>query len=418
MRIASLTLAMTLFVLSSCGLVDGGAPTSTGDFDIVGEVGSISIQAPENSEAYKLIPISNTNKGPIQISNVLFADNLCGDFSLVNIVDSLGVVVYEPGNILQVVVAGGQNIKLTIRYAPTTGCVYKDYDATLYIYYSDGTATRFISILLKPTIGAPLPAEEEEEEEEEETECAEDPQDFEYLDQTFTGPPMAGEYFLRIDRMASFIYPTGFAGAADLVGTDIDVEPDAFTKPFLKVTVAEDGGLTIAPITPCEAFFMPSNPENANFGGVDTRLTSPRDFTATIDANGVINLPELVVTLRAEDIPESNPNVRDPVTGNFQVSVRSPLTTGDTVEDTILGNIENTGVFEEGIMNLFDEDGNGQPILRGMPLTGGKTMLVGRGQFIDEENNFIGSTQAKQFLITQVAYIYIQIEATFTQRVE
>ncbi|MDO8519401.1 MAG: hypothetical protein Q7T11_04495 [Deltaproteobacteria bacterium] len=415
--IAKILLLPASFLLFSCGLVGSGSSGGEetllpGDMEISSPTNAITFNVTESEAVYKIIPFSNGLTKPVSVADLLFAGNACADFTIYDVADSAGASV-GPYGYRNLTVPAGRSIKITVKYQ-ISSCAITSYETTLWIYYADGDSNLRESAILRPVGGTPPgppptpPIDANCEDEEEPA----------YVDQETTGLPEAGEYFIRVNRMASYIYPTAAPGFNRLVGTDIDVDPDAYTEAYLKATVlgAVEQNFTLGQITSCNQFFLPSSEEDPNFGGALTLLASSADVTGTIGAGGEVQLNGLTIILHAVGIPidSEHANVRD-AAGNFRAAATLNLTTGETTSDTDLSHVAELDGFTDGVMNLIDSpDGMRQ---FGSPLTGGNVTLVGKGTFVmPPDGNFIGNlSTAKPFLIDAPAYLYVQIEATLTK---
>lgn len=427
------------FLTVSCGLVSGGesgngeVSSLAPDTEISAAPNTVAFNVTASEAVYKRIPLANNLKKPITVTSILLADNLCADFTIYDITDSAGNSVGAYGYENLIVPAGG-SVKITVKYQ-ISSCAYKTYQTTLWIYYSDGTKTRRSSIILSPVGGTPPTSGGGTES------CDEDEIDETLFPPiTVAGIPEAGDYFIRVDRMASYIFPRGsndelLAGQHPLlVGTDIGVGTDAYTRAYLQSSIlpAADQNFSFNQITSCNRFILPSPPEDDAFGGAKTELTSTQTVIGKLDVAGNLTIEGLTVILHTQHIPTTAPLVAD-ATGQFRIGVSiQKLTTEQTVPDAFLNGIHekrvnNTAgeeVLGDTMMNVFT-DASGNTGQAGSPLNAeGKITLVGRGTFIaPPTGDFLGAS-TKNLLIdidhngAHASLIYIQIEATLTKKEE
>ncbi len=404
----------TFFMFSmqvGCGMFLGeDNNNSSGAIEVETQTDVIDFStATSTTTPMKSVPIRNSTTSIITITNVYFENNLCGDFSIQNVMNTSGQSILNSSSlVITFEVTAGSVAYVNVRYDASANCVFTNYESQLIVVYSYNGKEEYASIALKPGTATADGGDEEE--------CLEFPSDFNYTDLTVSGIPAPGDYYLRVDRMAAFIYPTSATGNEALLGTD-DVA-EVYVPTFLKVTVNDgSGNITLAQITSCFEFILPSADDHPFMAGADTLLTSTANVNGTIDENGVITLSGLQVTLRAEGIDTTESLVAN-ASGVFQASIDADLITGETIEDEFLGQVLLKN--EASVMNLFDLDGNDLYNMIGEPLANGQAILVSRAQFTNSSNTFIGSEVAQEIMfdVEKPTYGYLHIEVTFTARGE
>ena len=423
-------------LMTACGLISGGASgngkvSNFGpDADISADTSTVTFNVAVSEAVYKRIPLNNNLSGPITIDSVLLANNVCANFTIDDVWDagdhSLGTYGY-----VNLIVPAGKSIKIIVKYQ-ISSCIYTSYQTTLWVYYNDGRKNYRSSIILSPVGGTPPSSEG--------STCDEDEVDESLFPPiTVAGIPEPGEYFIRVDRMASYIFPRGsndelLPGQTSLlVGTDIGVEPNAYTRAYLPSAILPDveQNFSFNQITSCARFILPSPPDDNAFGGAKTEITSTQTVTGILDASGNMTIQGLTIILHTRDIPRGRDLVADPTTRQFRIGVSVPaLTTGQTTPDRFLSGIHtkrarnssDEEVAGDTLMTVFDNNA-GETGQTGSPLhSEGKITLVGRGTFIQPPvGDFIGAS-TKNLLIDidhngeHASLIYVQIEATLTKK--
>lgn len=412
----------------ACGMVEGDPRNSTGTQTIESDFYTQNFDASVAQASVKSVPLTNNTSKPITLQSAAFANNLCGSFSFHNVTDSSGKVLSTEVSSLGVKLAPGASVNLNIQFEPKP-CPQKNYDTklTVWLLNSDSKYEKQ-EFLLHSACTSPSPAmcqtpgATANSSSEENATCGQDPRQLEYEEQYLSSVPAAGEYYFRIDRMASFILPLdpGASGQRNIVGTDVgSVDPAAFKSPFLQASVKEKGVFDFNKITSCDYFAIPSASGDANFQGAEVKLTTKDKIAGVLERNPQrtteINIKGLTVNLRGDDIKKDSLIEKD---GVFQVSVKLDLTTGETEPDIHLGeDLKTTPNFSEQVFNRVDK-GEGKFALKGRPMADGSFTLVGVGEFNNNDKNFIGDDLAKQFIIDKKAMIYVQMDVTLTKRVE
>ena len=414
-----------LCLLASCSSLVGSESTnSIGDFELNPENDIVSFNSSDGSAVYHSISLTNDSSDVFTITNVIFYNNLCADFTLYTITNVDGNILLNGSNKMELAVASGETVYLNVKYVPSS-CTYSGYQTTLYVYYQTGSDTFRTSMILKPS-GEPGGASAS-------FAC----NDIEDQSAGFTNAAVAGgladgTYYLRVDRMRGYLYVPEVSGLVDpdqfAVGTDVGgLDDDAYTPPFLEVVVS-GGSLTLSAITSSADFCLPSPEDNQAFGDAYSNLTS-LGGTGTIDEEENILIEDLRVTLRVEGILSGlSLGIADSA-GIFQVSLITDLSTGQVPEGAPASDLINTGLAEASEQededdNDFlpiDQDADGNYYLYGEELSVfGESTLVGIGAFTNEAGDFIGSTGsagAQGFIIDNEAYIFIQLDVTVMERV-
>ncbi|MBX7147922.1 hypothetical protein K1X76_02455 [bacterium] len=395
----NLFFALSLGILASCSTFGGGSQnSSTGTPSLGEESDVVIIRAPLGGAAYRAIPFTNNTGKEITITNVMFENNVCGDLSFYTITQYGNVIVNNPENI-SATISNGDNAFVNIRYTPLN-CPKElaGYSTKMYVYYTDNNKTYRQSVTIQPT----------QDSGEEYIICTEDPRSFEYEDQNFTGRPPAGEYYLRIDKMVGYIYP-GTSSLAAVVSTSDPNPKVEYIPTYLKLTVDDaNGNFTFHRITKCEDFFVPGDPSILLYE--PAYITTFTDFEGVFDEKGDTQINDFKAKLRANDLDGS---LVATDAGSFQVDLEADLTSTVTEEDTLLGTI--LGSHSISVMNLKDGNRNNKYNLEGDSLKDGHMTFVTRGELINDEN-FLAKDGIVGILFANTPYIYIQLEVTFTKK--
>lgn len=404
---------------SSCGALYGPGNNSTGDFDLSSSADSVDFDSSDGTAVHNSIALENETSDTITITNIIFANNICADFSLYNITDSTGVIVFSGNGEISLEVAAGETVNVNVRYSPSVSCAYSDYETTLYVYYTDGESTFRTSIILRPSAEFPSGL----------TFACNDitDQSENFTVEEVTGVPSDGTYYLRVDRMRGFMYVPASGGVltddALTLGTDVNgLSAEDFVTPFLETVISAETG-TLSEITEDEDFCLPAPEENPFFGGAFTLMTSSEDFTGTVDSDGNISLEGITMTILSEGIPDGL-TFEISSDGTFQISLNADLTTGQAPIGGFVSESINTGLEEASEQTDDDgdpllpieKDGDGNYYMEGSPADDGQMILVGVGTFTNEDDTFIGAGLARSFLLDDEAYLFFMLEATITTK--
>ncbi len=406
------------FLINSCSSLfgngsEGEGASSINDIAISNEI--ISFESSGGQTDYHTVSFKNLSDSPITVTNIIFYHNLCSAFSLYSITDQTGQMLLDGSEPINFTVGAGATVYLHLAYCPPE-CIYSDYDTTLFIYYEDnsGNQVTYVTLQSSPAGGVCRDV----------LVCEEDPFAFEYKPEVFgQGLPETGDYYFRINKMHAYLYPVSAPENIKVIGTDINIDPDMFQSPYLKVSLDDvQGNGTLYQIEECSQFIIPAPEDDPYFAGADTQLTTKDNTFFVLDEDGNLEVDELVITLLTENIDSSELGSPSPLpddNGTFQISLKVTLTTDATPEDQYLGSLLDSSDYYDGIMNLIDSDDDGQYQLQGTALSGDDATitLVARGEFTNEDDDFIGEETVGTILLEDEAYIYVQIEATLVTRV-
>lgn len=405
-------------VLSSCGTLGGsGSTTSSGEQILTGDSIAANFDASLNQDLFRSFTVMNNSGKTQSITNIFFQNNACGSFSVFNITDASGTSLWNPAQPLKLAIADNKQVFVNVRFKPVP-CVQVEYETMLVVVFKDDANKPSTNSFILRAFGSP------EDQSVSSDECADINGD--NVEELFlSGIPNSGTYYFRVNNTRAFIYPEGAKDFADIVGTDLGgIEPGTFIEPFLEVSIdnkGDSGNFILKKIAPCVEFFLPSTVDNPNFGGAPTLLTTEKDFAGIMTRDLSIrethlDLHNFKILLRTEDIPSDRTNVRNS-TGTFQIDIVTNLTTGRTQTDINLGDpLQTHPKFDEGLFNLTETENN-VFALQGIPLIDGKMTLVGIATFNNDDDTFLGSTSADQFLLQEKASLYLQLEVSLMEKI-
>lgn len=330
------------------------------------------------------------------------------------ILDSAGNILWRPGDEVSVSVAENATANIVIRFNPTP-CGQTEYTSSFLIYYEASEALKLETVEFVALV---------DDNTEDSLTC--DTDNSNYYDE-FNNPTIRtlpaldnGEkYYIKITKMNAYIQTTGsFVQFATAVGTNIKVdlipEENLFEPVYIPLTSDANGNVVVEEFTECTDFYLPSPITDEFFIGAVTTVTSRGDYTGTIDRDGDtpgrLNVHDLVFKLRSFI---NNPtSLLQDSDGYFEADVKFDLTTGTT----------ETSEYLSDLINLTDDTGarflnieNNR--LVGRDIRHGTITLVGIGSFIDNEDARL-SGEARQGILENEAYLFLQIEGLVTQKIE
>lgn len=433
-QLSKILFGLFVLTMTACGTFQGASTNSEGDQNIVFESTELTFDASVPENTFGSFPLRNNTAGALVITDIRFQNNLCGSFSLYNITSETGSILQTPSSSIHVRVLPSQQVRVNIRHVPAN-CQYKNYETILTIYTTDEQGLIETSNILLRSKGSPPSTGAAD------IICDEEPSNVTYEKQFLSKIPDAGTYYLRVDLIRAFIVPS--ASRTDnsvVIGSDIGgLTPDDFESPNLLIDVSEktstevDGKETVTAnfvlkeITPCDDFILPSPNSDIYFEGIDTLLTSTGPvngkFTQVIDPVNqtkdvqiALETP-ITVNLRAEGPFQDSLVQKD---NTFEISVEADLTTLEAKpgEPSFVDLLESRNNYFDGFFRDQFLNENGDFNIRGVPFRDGRAVLVGRGTFNNDQNNFIGSDAASKFLLEGEAYLYMQLDITLTTRIE
>lgn len=414
-RLSLIFFFLTLVSLSNCSTFFGGSTSSTGDQSIVADVPTeVSFSADVNTKSYKTITFTNRSAENYEIYNLALVDNLCGAFSIYNILDESGNILYQAGDAVSISVAASQTVNINIQFAPVS-CEKTAYTTIFFIYYSTDTVTsKSAEVNFVTTVNDTTPETMACPEQEEKTYYDEyDNPTERTLPVLTTGTP----YYLKVEKVSAYIQTTGeFSIYETAVGTNINTqyiaEEDLYVPAYIPLTTDDAGVVTIPLVDECAGFDFPSPITDQFFIGAQITVTTTEDFTGTIgrgtDDAGTLLLPDFQLRLYSY-INNSN-SLLQSSDGIFQVKLQIDLTTGSTEANNYL----------TYLMGEVDDDGEPLLSISGDQLVGksirhGTVTLVGIGSFLPEDA--IMSAEGYTGIIENEAYLFLQLVGLVTQEV-
>lgn len=427
--LTTLLLAATLTMSGSCSSFYGAGENTAGSESISSAPSSLDFEGTVGETSYRTLTFANRSSENYEITNLAFVDNGCGDFSVYNILDSSGNVLYMFGDTVAVSVVAGASISINLKFSPNV-CEISEYVATLIIYYTTDSGEASKTVELHAVTDQTAAGSD--------ADCA-DPVEREYNDElgdptvSRTSAP-AGDYYIRVDRIRSYIQPTaGFASYAIQVGTDLALDQiadeDEFQPIYLPLYYNGAAGFRLFDVTSCSGFKLPTPITDDNLRGATavlsitgpdtdendqgytagTLVTTYDEATDATDERGRIDFPGVDAYMFAA-INNTQSLIQND-DGEFGITVEMDLTTGKSEPNSYL----------ESVFDLTDDDGaaflninlDGEnSTLQGSNMRHGVVRLVGIGIFTAPD--FVGSQIAEQALIENQAFIFIQIDGYIT----
>lgn len=406
-----------ILACSGCSAVQPEEPTSS-NFDIVDDAPvEVDFEADVNTTQYRSLSFSNATSANVVISNLAFVNNGCGAFSVFNVTDASGNVIYQSGDDVSVGVTAGASVSIQVKFAPAP-CETKTYSTTLIVYYTDGVTAKTRSTTLNATVNdntvnivCPEKAEISY------NDGIGDPTPSRKL----PALPDGSYYYLKVERMRAYIQPTGgFTSMATRVGTDINAEQvaeeDRFEPVYLPFTTDDAGNAYLQTIDECSGFAIPSPVTDTYFWGAKVILTTAGVLNGTVDRSvnvGEVTFQDFAVRLFSN--VNNGASLIQNEEGNFAVNLITDLTTGDSSTNSFLPDItDETDDDGEPLLNVVS-DGDAS-VLRGTDLYHGTASFVGVGVF--EGTDAMLSGEAQSALLDNEAYIFIQIDAKVVTKKE
>lgn len=401
---------------AACALSCSGIqPDETASADLnLGEAPvEIDFEADVNTSQYHELTFSNNSADNYEIVSLAFVDNDCGAFSVFDITDESGNILYQSGDEVAVGVVSGASVNIHIEFSPTA-CEVTNYATTLIIYYQANGATLSRTAILNAIVTDTTVN----------IVCEESDETVQYNDELGDPTPSRklpalseGEYYyLKVERMRAYIQPTGgFTSLATKVGTDINIDQiadeDLFVPVYLPFTTDDSGNVTLLEIDECDGFAIPSPVADQFFWGASVILTTTGETTGTVERTatgsiGEVNFPNFNVRLFSS-INNSASLIQDDE-GRFGVNITTALTTSDSATNDFLADIADvTDDDGEAFMNVVASGSTS--VLSGSDLYHGTATFVGVGTF--EGTDAMLSPEATSALLENEAYIFIQIDA-------
>lgn len=411
----TLVFALLSLVLFSyaCSNFYGGATNSQGNQSITESPTVITFEADVGSTLYKTVTFTNRSGDNYEITNLAFVDNDCGAFSVYNILDSSGNILYQSGQTLSVGVIPGETVAINLRFSPTE-CEVTEYTTTFIIFYQAQDETQAETVSLEATVTDNTP---------DAAICDKtEPRYYDEFDnpteRTLPVLDSGKKYYIRVDKLSAYIQTTGgFSAFATQVGTNINLddipEEDRYVPVYLSFTTDEAGNVFVDEIDACVGFDLPSPTTDPFFLGAPMSVTTAGAFTGTIDRQsdpGHFEIPGVVFHL-ASFINNSNSLLQDP-NGFFEVNIEVDLTTGETANNEFL---ENLTELTDDNGEVFFNIANGA--LVGKNIRHGTITLVGIATFLNDDDAKM-SDEGKQAILENEAYLFLQIEGLITQALD
>lgn len=403
-NIVAVLLAIPFVSLVSCGFYEAGE-NSVGDQSLSATPVSLTFEGEAGQTYLRTVNFKNRSQEAMVINNMAFVGDLpCrGEFSLYNVLDESGNVLFKQGESINVTVAAGKQIDINVRFSP----VYCEEDSVqMVIYFKEGATQKtavanFSTVVEQGAKGV---------------ECDAETTTVVYKDSINdpTVPRALNEkttYYFRVDTIRSYIQPPGaFTNYAIQIGTDYNIasipEDDRFKSIYLPITSDGEGNLTLEEISPCANFALPTPITDTFMRGASAILSSD-GVSGTVSESGELNFKNFGATLYAA-INNSQSLIQSD-DGEFQITINMDLTTSKTIVNESLANITDltSDSGDQFLSIISDSDGSK---MEGDNLWHGTVRLVGVGTFTDEGDGFIGSSIAQEALLgTEPAYLFIEI---------
>ncbi len=413
---ATLLILEILFATTACSNFYGADDGSEGSQNISDTPTEILFEASVGDTIYKSATFTNRSGADYTLTNLALVDNVCGAFSVYNITDSAGTVIFDGNTSLELTIAASDTISINILFAPES-CEITAYTTTLVIYYSEAGATQTETVSLAASVEDAVVGDDEP------VTCEES--DIVYYDaydnptvRTLPALDTGAYYYLRVDKLSGYLQTLeGFSTYAQRVGTAInldDIDPANWYEPvYIPLTTDADGGVLISSFDSCLNLRLPAPDTDSFFIGADTIVSLEQDYAGTIDRTdnpGSLNIPDVTFTLHAF-INDSHSNLQND-DGYFHIKVALDLTTDTTEENPYLSDAA----------SLTDDDGNPYLNVVGDTLVGttirhGTVTLVGVGVFLDDDETKISGV-GRSAIIDSESYLFLQIEGVITQAME
>lgn len=410
-----LSILMMIF-FASCSTFYGGTTSSTGSQSISASPTELEVSGIVDTTTYRTVSFANSSDSNFEITNMAFVGNDCGAFSVYNILDEAGNVLYRVGDDVSVSVTAGVSVDINLQFSPTS-CAMTEYTTTFIVYYTEDSSNKTQSVSLVTTVEdttlAPL-------------DCPETgPVDF-YDDVGDPAPSrklpaLAADqyYYLKVNTMRAYIKTTGsFSTFATKVGTDINQdavnEEDRFQSVYLPLTSDGVGAIAIQTIDECAGFIIPSPITDQFFIGAGITVTTSDILTGTVkialdddgtDNIGQINVPGFTAYLKS--YINNSQSLLQNTEGYFGLSITADLTTGITESNPYLADVA-TFTDDEGgeFMNVLADGDDSK--LQGSNLRHGLVTLVGVGSF--NATDALLSPEGYTGIIENEAYLFLQID--------
>lgn len=407
---------LLMVFFASCSTFYGGTTSSTGSQSISASPTELAVSGIVGTTTYRTLSFTNSSASNFEITNMAFVGNDCGAFSVYNILDEAGNVLYRVGDDVSVSVTAGVAVDVNLQFSPTS-CATTEYTTTFLIYYTQDDVNKTQSVSLVTTVEdttlAPL-------------DCPDTGPSAFYDDIGDSAPSRqlpaldTGEYYyLKVDTMRAYIKTTGsFSSFATKVGTDINQdavnEEDRFQPVYLPLSSDGAGTIAIQTIDDCVGFIIPSPVTDQFFIGAGITVTTANELSGTVkitldddgtDNIGQIDVPSFTAYLKSY-INNSQSLLQD-TDGYFGVSITADLTTGLTEANSYLAEVADFTDDEGGeFMNVLADGDDSK--LQGSHLRHGLITLVGIGAF--NADDALLSPEGYTGIIENEAYLFLQID--------
>lgn len=410
-RLKSYIVIAIFLILANCSSIYGGTNNSEGDQSISNSPTQINFETTVNTTIYKTVTFSNRSENHYEITNLAFVDNGCGAFSVYNVTDSSGNVLYKAGDSVAITVTAGNSVNINIQFSPTT-CEVTSYTTTFVIYYEVGELIQAISISLVASVDDNTP---------DAVSCFNDGVSYydEFDNPTERTLPVLSDgkkYYIKVNQMNAYLQTTGgFSSFSTAVGTHFNVEDvpedEKFTTAYLGFTTDNAGDVVIDEIDECVGFSLPTSPTDPYFLGARVTITTTSKSTGTIDRGedaGKLVIPGF--TIKLFSFVNNSNSLLQSSNGNFEANVEIDLTTEETDANEFLQELSD---FEddngEPFLNITSDD-----TLEGKRIRHGTVTLVGIGQFLNDDDVQMDDVGVSA-LIENESYLFIQIIGLVTQ---
>lgn len=403
---------LILLTFSQCGFFKAGE-NSVGDQSLTAAPVDMVFQAEQGQTYIKTLSFKNRSTETMLINNLAFVGDLpCrSEFSLYNILDQSGNVLYKSGQDISVTVAANQTVDINIRFAPQE-CESATIQLMIYYMQNDQSFSTNAALKAEVELGASG------------FDCDASDEDVVYLDgiNDPTTPRSLNEnmtYYFRIDAVRSYAaMPGAFVNYSFPVGTDYNTasipEEDLYQPTYIPLISDGNGNLTLPDVTPCENVLLPTPITDTNLRGAKAILTID-EISGTVTSDGKLQFNNVTAGLYAAINNDQSLIQAD--TGEFRVSIFfDSIGTPKTGAYDVLEQVSEIEADDGGPLLNIISDGEGYK-MEGDTIWHSRVTLVGVGYFVNNDDTFVGSTIAEQALLgDETAYIFVQLQGRFVYK--
>jgi len=397
----------------NCSSLYGPSVNSEGGQSISASPTEMQISGDLNTTSYRTITFTNNSEEEnYEIYNMAFADNDCGAYSVYNILDEAGNMLYQTGDAVSISVVPGASINVNLQFSPTS-CSVTEYTTIFIIYYLTLEESLSNTVSLVTTVNDNAP---------DALLC--DSNERVYYDEydnpterTLPALPEGEYYYLKVTQLNAYLKNTGaFASYSFDISTHIDLdiipEDEWYSPVYLILKIDEDGTVTLLSFDECTRFDVPTAITDTFFLGADLILGAPNEAYGTIDrveTPGRLEINNLLFSISSY-INNSNSLIQDS-DGLFNAFLNLEiLTTGEVSHPYIEEIPDVSDDFGVPMFNIIDDR------LIGKDIRHGTITLVGIATFAGEDDTKM-SNEAYQALVDNEAYYFLHLEGEITQEI-